>query len=437
MRFRLTLSLAAIAAAAIVAAPAQAASTAGCTSTKPAAAGKSKPSFKKPATVLAKGKRYALVMNTTCGALRVVLDRKLGGPIPNSIAFLASKHFFDGLTFHRVVPNFVLQGGDPAGDGTGGPGYEVVGKPPSSYRYKVGDLAMAKTQSAPSGAAGSQFFVISGASGAQLPPDYGLLGHAADKASLATIKRIAALANLRLPALQERLDRLDEARHAAVAVRRHRRLLLATALAGLVAAATAATGSASERAAPGAAIVFASDRATANPGEIYALTAGRAARNVTHSPYADVALATSPSGQGIRLLEQPGGAVAADDRAGRKGVAQRRGRRERGRRLPARAAGVLGRRDATADPVSRARLDRTEDRVRRRRRSLGPGAHADGRMQRARALARREADRVQDRPVRWRSPISAGTCASPSRARPRCGRPTAGWPSRGRRAPRS
>ena len=149
--------------------------------------------------MLAKGKRYALVMNTTCGTLRVVLDRKRGGPIPNSIAFLASRHFFDGLTFHRVVPDFVLQGGDPAGDGTGGPGYEVVGKPPSSYRYKVGDLAMAKTQSAPSGAAGSQFFVISGAGGAQLPPDYGLLGHAADKASLATIKRIAALANCDCP----------------------------------------------------------------------------------------------------------------------------------------------------------------------------------------------------------------------------------------------
>ena len=112
-----------------------------------------------------------------------------------------------------MVPDFILQGGDPTGDGTGGPGYEVVGKPPSSYRYKIGDVAMAKTQARPAGAAGSQFFVISGASGTQLPPDYGLLGHAADKASLATIKRIAALATrLRTdcPPVEEGLDRLTK-----------------------------------------------------------------------------------------------------------------------------------------------------------------------------------------------------------------------------------
>ena len=193
MRLRLPLLLGAIVATAIVVSPAQAASPAGCTFTKPAAAGKSKPSFKKPASVLAKGERYALVMKTTCGTLRIVLDRKLGGPIPNSIAFLAQKRFFDGLTFHRVVANFVLQGGDPSGDGTGGPGYEVVGEPPSSYRYKLGDIAMAKTQNAPAGASGSQFFVISGTGGTRLPPDYGLLGHAADRASLATIRRIAGL----------------------------------------------------------------------------------------------------------------------------------------------------------------------------------------------------------------------------------------------------
>ena len=102
-------------------------------------------------------------------------------------------------------------------------------------------------------------------------------------------------------------------------MRRHRRLLLATALAGLLAAATGATGSAAERAAPGATIVFASDRATANPGEIYALGAGRAARNVTHSPYADVALATSPRGRAFAFWSNRAGPwrlmIAPDGRA--------------------------------------------------------------------------------------------------------------------------
>jgi cyclophilin family peptidyl-prolyl cis-trans isomerase len=197
MRFlSLLLVLGALLAVAGAASPAQAATSAACSTTKPASAGKSKPSFKKPANVLAKGKRYAIVMNTNCGAIRIVLDRKLGGAIPNSIAFLAQKHFFDGLTFHRVVGNFILQGGDPKGDGTGGPGYEVVGKLPSSYRYKLGDFAMAKTAIDPSGAAGSQLFVISGAQGSQLPPDYGILGHATDRASLATIKRINGLSTL-------------------------------------------------------------------------------------------------------------------------------------------------------------------------------------------------------------------------------------------------
>jgi cyclophilin family peptidyl-prolyl cis-trans isomerase len=194
MRFRLPLLLGAIVAAAIVAPAANAAQSAACSSGKPAVAGKAKPSFKKPANVLAKGKRYAIVMKTTCGTIRIVLDRKLGGAIPNSIAFLVQKRFFDGLTFHRVIGAYIIQGGDPNGDSSGGSGYEVVGKLPSSYRYKVGDIAMAKTGIAPSGTAGSQFFIISGSAGGQLPPDYGILGHATDKPSLATIRAIDALA---------------------------------------------------------------------------------------------------------------------------------------------------------------------------------------------------------------------------------------------------
>jgi cyclophilin family peptidyl-prolyl cis-trans isomerase len=195
-RLRFPLLLGCLLVAAIAVSPAQAASSAGCSSIRPAAAGKPKPSFKKPATVLAKGKRYAIVMQTTCGAIRIVLDRKLGGAIPNSIAFLATKRFYDGLAFHRVIGDYILQGGDPRGDGSGDPGYDVVGALPPSYRYKIGDIAMAKTAIDPPGTAGSQFFVISGADGGQLPPEYGILGHATDKASLATIRRINALATL-------------------------------------------------------------------------------------------------------------------------------------------------------------------------------------------------------------------------------------------------
>ncbi len=82
MQLRLPFLLGALAAAAIAVSPAHAASAAGCTSTKPAAAGTTKPSFKKPGTVLARNRRYAIVMTTNCGAIRIVLDRKLGGPDP-------------------------------------------------------------------------------------------------------------------------------------------------------------------------------------------------------------------------------------------------------------------------------------------------------------------------------------------------------------------
>jgi peptidyl-prolyl cis-trans isomerase B (cyclophilin B) len=127
--------------------------------------------------------------------LRIKLDPAAGGPIPNSIAFLVEQGFYDGLTFHRVVPDFVLQGGDPDGTGSGGPGYSVVGPVPSDYgAYKIGDVAMAKTSAEAPGTAGSQFFVISGQQGTTLPPEYGILGHAYDEASLATIEAIDALA---------------------------------------------------------------------------------------------------------------------------------------------------------------------------------------------------------------------------------------------------
>jgi len=155
-----------------------------------------KASYSAPEDVLAAGPA-TIVMETSCGVINIELDREAGGPIPNSIAFLAAKGFYDGLTFHRVVPDFVLQGGDPDGTGGGGPGYEVVGAVPEGYQYKVGDVAMAKTTTAPAGSSGSQFFVVSSENGAaslSQMPDYGILGHATDAVSKATIQRIADLA---------------------------------------------------------------------------------------------------------------------------------------------------------------------------------------------------------------------------------------------------
>ena len=150
--------------------------------------------YSEPQQVLEPDQRYALRIETSHGPITAELDQELGGPIPNSIAFLAKEGFYDGLSFHRVVPDFVLQGGCPHGTGTGDPGYQVVGEPPRGYRYRLGDLAMAKTGHAPAGASGSQFFVISGDGGTRLPPEYGVLGHAADDESLETIRRIGALA---------------------------------------------------------------------------------------------------------------------------------------------------------------------------------------------------------------------------------------------------
>jgi cyclophilin family peptidyl-prolyl cis-trans isomerase len=89
---------------------------------------------------------------------------------------LVRRHFFVGTIFHRIIPGFVIQGGDPTGTGTDGPGYETVDKPPASTKYTEGVVAMAKTQTEAAGTAGSQFFIVVGPDAASLTPDYALLG---------------------------------------------------------------------------------------------------------------------------------------------------------------------------------------------------------------------------------------------------------------------
>jgi peptidyl-prolyl cis-trans isomerase B (cyclophilin B) len=129
----------------------------------------------RPRTKLDPKKTYTVSVATNCGEFSFELDVKDSPDTSASFGSLARKGFFDGLTFHRIVPGFVIQGGDPTGTGTGGPGYKTVDPPPRGARYTRGVVAMAKAQNEPDGAAGSQFFVVTGAD-AGLPPQYAILG---------------------------------------------------------------------------------------------------------------------------------------------------------------------------------------------------------------------------------------------------------------------
>jgi peptidyl-prolyl cis-trans isomerase B (cyclophilin B) len=132
-------------------------------------------SFKAPEQVLKSGEPATAVMKTNCGSFEIELDTQRAPKTANSFAFLAEEGFYDGLTFHRIVPGFVIQGGDPEGTGTGGPGYSVDEEPPPNLSYTKGVVAMAKSSADPPGRSGSQFYVVTGAD-AGLPPEYALVG---------------------------------------------------------------------------------------------------------------------------------------------------------------------------------------------------------------------------------------------------------------------
>jgi peptidyl-prolyl cis-trans isomerase B (cyclophilin B) len=145
-----------------------------------------------PAPLLDPKQAHTVAVQTNLGRFDVRLNVKDSPCVTASFASLARKRFFDGTIFHRIVPGFVIQGGDPTGTGQGGPGYTVTDAPPSTARYTKGVVAMAKTQDEPSGTAGSQFFVVT-APDAQLPPDYALLGNVTK--GLNVVERIGRLGN--------------------------------------------------------------------------------------------------------------------------------------------------------------------------------------------------------------------------------------------------
>jgi len=130
---------------------------------------------KKPSTQLDKDKIYDVTMVTNCGSFTIRMDQAQSPNAAASFVSLVQQGFFDKTIFHRIVPGFVIQGGDPTATGTGGPGYETVDTPPKNASYTHGVVAMAKTATEPAGTAGSQFFIVT-VKNAGLPPDYAIIG---------------------------------------------------------------------------------------------------------------------------------------------------------------------------------------------------------------------------------------------------------------------
>ena len=155
-----------------------------------------KASFAKPPPMcIDASKTYTATMQTSQGGpITIALDAKQAPKTVNNFVFLARYHFYDGLTFHRILADFVIQGGDPQGNGQGGPGYKFADELPKAGQYKVGSLAMAN--SGPN-TNGSQFFIITGQQGVQLPPQYSLFGQVT--AGMDVVNKIAALADPNSP----------------------------------------------------------------------------------------------------------------------------------------------------------------------------------------------------------------------------------------------
>jgi len=145
-------------------------------------------------TPLDPNKTYTIDLKTSEGDFTITLDQKASPKVAASFAALVRKGFFDGTIFHRIVPGFLIQGGDPTGTGTGDPGYTVVDKPKPGTKYTQGVVAMAKRGDEPAGASGSQFFIVTKNGDLGLPPLYAVLGRVT--AGMAVVQKIGKLGDL-------------------------------------------------------------------------------------------------------------------------------------------------------------------------------------------------------------------------------------------------
>lgn len=126
-----------------------------------------------PPLIIDPTRTYTAEMLTSKGALTISLNPIAAPKTVNNFVFLARWHYYDGVTFHRIIPGFMCQGGDPEGTGRGGPGYRFEDELPAPGRYEIGSIAMAN---AGPNTNGSQFFIVSGPDGVGLPPSYSLFG---------------------------------------------------------------------------------------------------------------------------------------------------------------------------------------------------------------------------------------------------------------------
>ena len=132
-----------------------------------------------PAMTIDTTKTYTATVTTTTGTFVITLDAKTAPQTVNNFVFLADKGFYHCVIFHRVIPQFMDQTGDPTGSGQGGPGYTIPDENPAKAatgqpQYPLGSVAMANTGSPHSG--GSQFFIVAGSQGESLPNSYALFG---------------------------------------------------------------------------------------------------------------------------------------------------------------------------------------------------------------------------------------------------------------------
>ncbi|MFV0525984.1 MAG: peptidylprolyl isomerase [Acidimicrobiales bacterium] len=129
-----------------------------------------------PPDCLEPGVAYTATFDTNLGPIVAELNTESAPLTVNNFVFLARYHYYDGSPFHRIIPGFVIQGGDATGDplGTGSPGYTIAEEPPAEGAYQVGSLAMAKSPGP--NATGAQFFIVTGPNGVALPPEYSLFG---------------------------------------------------------------------------------------------------------------------------------------------------------------------------------------------------------------------------------------------------------------------